>query len=571
MYSSGMSDLDFPPTERHRMPVNAPPRLLEPSYYLDNFAEVLTTILARYADLLSPEELRFITEFPKVPRDSQALLARMVMRRGDLFRASKLRYAEIGDTRTAAAPLIEAGWVTDRPMLGIDRLQGLLTKAELIRCLGLPRRYADWRKPGLVALLKAQFPKPRYFADWWRGENEVVYALLAARTCERFRLMFFGNHRQGWSEFVTADLKIFKYERTERTLHSRPFQSREHIVVFQRLAQCRELLEEGMPLEDLVTTVPQTIEDSDWLEERRQELLYLIAREFERSGNSDRALSIHANCRHRGARTRAIRLKLRARDWLGAHELCVRAQACPESEAELQYVRRVLPRAKRKLGVDDSVEPNSMQIPEFELVLEDLPAAGAVEYRVRDHLARDLAEPNTVRYVENGLINALFGLLCWPAIYAPVKGAFFHEFHRAPADLASPHFHRRRERHFDECLSHLESSRYRQAILRTFEEKWGVQSPFVRWRGLDRTVLRWALDCFPATHLRLWFEWIVRDVGENRAGFPDLVQFWPPERRYRMIEVKGPGDRLQANQRRLLEFCAAHGMPVAVCHVRWRT
>ncbi len=98
-----------------------------------------------------------------------------------------------------------------------------------------------------------------------------------------------------------------------------------------------------------------------------------------------------------------------------------------------------------------------------------------------------------------------------------------------------------------------------------------MQSPFVRWRGLDRTVLRWALDCFPATHLRLWFEWIVRDVGENRAGFPDLVQFWPPERRYRMIEVKGPGDRLQANQRRLLEFCAAHGMPVAVCHVRWRT
>lgn len=36
-----------------------------------------------------------------------------------------------------------------------------------------------------------------------------------------------------------------------------------------------------------------------------------------------------------------------------------------------------------------------------------------------------------------------------------------------------------------------------------------------------------------------------------------------------MIEVKGPGDRLQDNQRRLLEFCAAHDMPVAVCHVRW--
>ena len=47
------------------------------------------------------------------------------------------------------------------------------------------------------------------------------------------------------------------------------------------------------------------------------------------------------------------------------------------------------------------------------------------------------------------------------------------------------------------------------------------------------------------------------------------VQFWPAERRYRLIEVKGPGDRLQDNQIRWLTFCVSHGIPVAVCHVRW--
>jgi hypothetical protein len=36
-----------------------------------------------------------------------------------------------------------------------------------------------------------------------------------------------------------------------------------------------------------------------------------------------------------------------------------------------------------------------------------------------------------------------------------------------------------------------------------------------------------------------------------------------------MIEVKGPGDRLQDNQRRLLEYCMSHGMPVEVCWVKW--
>ncbi len=78
-----------------------------------------------------------------------------------------------------------------------------------------------------------------------------------------------------------------------------------------------------------------------------------------------------------------------------------------------------------------------------------------------------------------------------------------------------------------------------------------------------------ALDCLPAAHLRLWFERMLCDITTNRSGFPDLVQFWPTERRYRMIEVKGPGDRLQDNQTRWLNYCLDHGMPMAVCYVTW--
>jgi hypothetical protein len=36
-----------------------------------------------------------------------------------------------------------------------------------------------------------------------------------------------------------------------------------------------------------------------------------------------------------------------------------------------------------------------------------------------------------------------------------------------------------------------------------------------------------------------------------------------------MIEVKGPGDRLQDNQLRWIEYCATHEMPVAVCYLQW--
>ncbi|PJI51655.1 nuclease, partial [Methylobacterium radiotolerans] len=58
-------------------------------------------------------------------------------------------------------------------------------------------------------------------------------------------------------------------------------------------------------------------------------------------------------------------------------------------------------------------------------------------------------------YVENALINSLFGLLCWPAVFAPLPGAFFHPFQRGPADLEAPDFHARRQAQFEACLPSL--------------------------------------------------------------------------------------------------------------------
>ena len=110
---------------------------------------------------------------------------------------------------------------------------------------------------------------------------------------------------------------------------------------------------------------------------------------------------------------------------------------------------------------------------------------------------------------------------------------------------------------------------YRETILRHLREKDGVQSPFVFWGLLTPELVATALDCLPAAHLKLWFERLLRDVRGNRSGLPDLIRFWPAERRYELIEVKGPGDRLQDNQIRWLAYCVQHGMPVRVLDVRW--
>jgi VRR-NUC domain len=63
------------------------------------------------------------------------------------------------------------------------------------------------------------------------------------------------------------------------------------------------------------------------------------------------------------------------------------------------------------------------------------------------------------------------------------------------------------------------------------------------------------------------------DIHSNRSGFPDLIQFFPNSpngKNYRLIEVKGPGDRLQDNQQRWLEYFSAHDIPAEVWYVRWQ-
>ncbi|MGB7388509.1 MAG: VRR-NUC domain-containing protein, partial [Pseudomonas neustonica] len=81
-------------------------------YYLKNFQTVLDWVSGRYSDLLSTQEVSFAEQFRTLPQSAQALLVRMVMRKGSHFRLSKLAYDEIGCTETAAQPLIDLGWLS---------------------------------------------------------------------------------------------------------------------------------------------------------------------------------------------------------------------------------------------------------------------------------------------------------------------------------------------------------------------------------------------------------------------------------------------------------------------------
>ncbi|APE30493.1 nuclease [Halomonas aestuarii] len=551
----------------------------DPRYYLANFRFVLGWVVDRHGDLLEAAEHGFVSGFAALPEASQALLVRMVMRKGEHFRTARLAYPEIGDTEAALAPLFEAGLVEEAPELSLETLFHQLRLPELRRALageiaaaGLP---AATGKAALLEALAPRLDESRRLADWWPEAPDRIVRLSVMETCDRLRLMFFGNLRQDWSEFVLTELGRQAFERVPITPDSRAFGHRHELDAYLALHRLRERLEGGEPVATLARHLPAPLADNAWLAARHRRLCVALGRQAEREGQGELALDLYGRAGWPGsgpdgsaeARIRHLRLQERRGEHAAALALAEPLAASPSGETEAQALDRLLPRLRRRLGL---APPATRRAPAHERWSLTLPP-GPVEAAVRDHLHDDTAP---VHYVENVLLTGLFGLLCWEALFAPLPGAFFHPFHSGPADLYREDFVSRRREYFDACLARLDDGGYREAIWATWRTKQGLASPFVHWGLLDEALLERALACLPAAHLRACFERLLGDLKANRAGLPDLIQFRPDapegEPRYRLIEVKGPGDRLQDNQHRWLAFFHARGMPAVVCHVAWQ-
>ena len=102
-----------------------------------------------------------------------------------------------------------------------------------------------------------------------------------------------------------------------------------------------------------------------------------------------------------------------------------------------------------------------------------------------------------------------------------------------------------------------------------WEQKYGLMNPLVNWQALEPGLIELALERIDYRHWRAVFERVLRDLRNNRAGFPDLVYF-PSGGGYELIEVKGPGDTLQKNQQRWMQYFHRHGIPHLLARVTWR-
>jgi len=406
-------------------------------YYLDNFQRVLDWIAGRYADLLDSDEQDFIARFPALPQPARALFVRMVMRKGQLFRASKLDYAEIGCPVEAARALLPTGWIAVDPVLTLDEVFDLLSKPEIAQAFQLPSQQRQARKSEQLEALRERCGEERAFSNWYRGCGDTVFAILLKPLCDRLRLLFFGNLSQDWTEFVLSDLGLFRYEQVEFSPASRGFRSRADIEHYLQLHACKERYyaeEPALEVLQALRALPPHAFANDWLDSRRERLLFQLGQQLEKDKDWEQAHGVYAECRYPGARSRAIRVLEKHEKFDQAYALFETASAAPESEAERQHLLRIGPRLARKLGHPKGAAQRKAPVVRLDLSLARPGGEWRVEGVVLEHLHSEQAP---VFYVENTLANTLFGLLCWPAIFAAIPGAFFHPFHRGPADLYS--------------------------------------------------------------------------------------------------------------------------------------
>ncbi|MEH6356795.1 MAG: VRR-NUC domain-containing protein [Marinobacter sp.] len=547
--------------------------LENPLYYLENMETVVSWVANHHSDLLLAPENARLNEFFDLSRHARALLTRMVMRSGDLFRADKLKYPELGSSEMEALnDLVESDWLNADPLVTLDDLFRLFTLAEL-----RPRFAPVLVQAGFAKnLAKAQMRKAltgiygnaRTVMGWLGDSGSPVVRVSSMALFDRVRLMFFGNLRQSWSDFVLVELGHHRYEKVHFTPEARAFSKRSEADVYLAMHHCRECLDAGMPAAEVWAQVPQP-SDNPWLTSRRDRLLLELGRQAERQGEQKLALEALASSGHREARLKQLRLLERMKRFDEAWIIAADWKPAELSDAEAQGLARILKRlaAKVKQPAPLALEPPPLH--EFTLTLPQ--TGSSVERVVRDHLSSPEAP---VFYMENTLINSLFGLLCWSTIFKPIPGAFFHPFHNGPADLLRENFVSRRQTAFDQCFAMLNDGGYRQQILNTYAAKQGITNPFVTWPALNDELLALALDCIPALDLHIIFERLLLNIREHRSGFPDLVRFYPENPRtrprYEMIEVKGPGDRLQDHQIRWLQFFARKGIAASVCYLRWQ-
>ncbi|KAF9817812.1 hypothetical protein IEO21_03154 [Rhodonia placenta] len=172
-------------------------------------------------------------------------------------------------------------------------------------------------------------------------------------------------------------------------------------------------------------------------------------------------------------------------------------------------------------------------------------------------------------HCEGRIVSTLFGLLFWDVIFASVPGAFETPYQAAPLDIAEDTFYHSRKEVADRLLVKLREGAAEEILERVHNEHaekktWCVG---VRWEMFEKQDLLDIVKCLGGPALEVICRLLCEDYAGRVGGVPDLIIWNAEAKECKFIEVKGPGDKLQENQKVWIDVLLQAGIPVEVCHV----
>jgi len=543
------------------MPEALPDELPE-GYYLENFEYLLNFVVDRYDHLLKEEEKAYRRLFFSLNDEAKKLYVRLSNRKGPYFRTDKLNYPEAGEL-PATVDLLSASGLVETVLPDWSESVALCTRDELQRIDVVSDLPKSTSRRALLEVIGDQNVNP--VAEL----NIPVIELGGLDHLMVYRLLFFGNFHQDMTEFVLHKL-VSPFESYDLSPDASAFQSRAIVDSVIELKYLSELSLEAIENDDtgdqllqLASRIPER-PDEPMLARRYDRMINRLARQLERLDVPERALDLYALARSTPARERRSRILGKLGQPEASLELCEAIHAAPLNEEEKEFAVFFGRRLSRKHSLVTDLPEHGKVKPNQQCICIAKTAAQvemcAAEYY--NGLGR------TCFYVENTLFRGIFGLAFWDIIFAPVPGAFFHPFQRGPADLHTPDFVRSRSTLIDARLAELaQPVRLREQVMQTWQQKNGIANQFVNWTWLTVELLELALSQIPAAHHLQVFRRLLGDLKNNTSGLPDLILF--DDTGYELVEIKGPGDKIQKNQERWFRYFSDQGMPASLVNVEW--
>ncbi|NXG02853.1 FAN1 nuclease, partial [Sakesphorus luctuosus] len=174
---------------------------------------------------------------------------------------------------------------------------------------------------------------------------------------------------------------------------------------------------------------------------------------------------------------------------------------------------------------------------------------------------------------EGSTFLTLYGILMWDIIFMDdIPDVFRNAYQTCPLDLYTDSFYENRRDVIEARLQQLHSASS-ETLAKLIADVWTTQegkaAALVSWgRFVSLQQVQSLVSCLGGEFLSGVFRRLSKDLRHCRGGLPDLVVWSTHTQHFKLVEVKGPKDRLSPKQTLWLSELQALGAAVEVCHVQ---